>query len=127
MSTHTLRLVPDESFTRFGEACAAASELELEDEVALALERRLGLLADDFAHFLEIKGEPCATADAEVFDLLAGLTFSERDVSLLAALRARDVEAVRRHLEFSDAESDNRSMGGAGSGVNSGLASNSHE
>jgi hypothetical protein len=37
------------------------------------------------------------------------------------------VEAVRRHLEFSDAESDNRSMGGAGSGVNSGLASNSHE
>ena len=101
--------------------------LNLKMRSRLLLNAALGLLADDFAHFLEIKGEPCATADAKVFDLLAGLTFSERDVSLLAALRARDVEAVRRHLEFSDAESDNRSMGGAGSGVNSGLASNSHE
>lgn len=93
-----IRLIPDASFERLGEAADAISGLGLDAEALDALERRLRFLVSNVTDFIEVDGECRPTVAANVVDLGTRLAFPEPDEVLLAALRAKDAKGVIRHL-----------------------------
>jgi|TARA_Y100000034_G_scaffold1776_1_gene2259 hypothetical protein len=94
MTIPTVHLKPDESFDRLGDAVKDLAALGLPVDLFDILCQRLRLLFDSLMDYVETYGELCPTARAGCFDLPARLVLPQADADLIAALGARDVEAI---------------------------------